>query len=167
MTVDQFLTFAAFFVMAAITLIGGILVATVRNVMHAALALIVCFFGVAGIYVLLEAGFVAVVQVLVYVGAIAVLILFAIMLTRGLMTRTTGPENGQWIAAGGIAVLLFAALFFVAIGTNWPDKAPIQITGDLVPKIGAELVGTYVLPFEIASLLLLAALIGAIVIARE
>ncbi len=167
MTTEQAVTYVAFFVLSAITLIGALMVATLRNIMHSALALMMSFFGVAGIYVLLEAGFVASVQVLVYVGAIAVLILFAIMLTRGLMTRTTGPENGQWIAAGGIAVLLFAALFFVAIGTNWPDKAPIQITGDLVPKIGAELVGTYVLPFEIASLLLLAALIGAIVIARE
>ncbi len=166
MTVDQFITFAAFFVLAAITLIGGILVATVRNVMHAALALIVCFFGVAGIYVLLEAGFVAVVQVLVYVGAIAVLILFAVMLTRGLMTQTLPSENGQWIGAAGIALFLFAALFFVVIGTNWP-VSPAQITGDMIPQIGTQLVGTYVLPFEIASLLLLAALIGAIVIARD
>ncbi len=166
MTVDQFLTFAAFFVLAAVTLVGGILVATVRNIMHAALALIVCFFGVAGIYVLLEAGFVAVVQVLVYVGAIAVLILFAVMLTRGLMTRTLPAENGQWIGAAGIALFLFAALFFVVIGTNWPIS-PAQISGDMIPRIGTELVGTYVLPFEIASLLLLAALIGAIVIARD
>ncbi len=166
MTVDQFLTFAAFFVLAAVTLVGGILVATVRNIMHAALALIVCFFGVAGIYVLLEAGFVAVVQVLVYVGAIAVLILFAVMLTRGLMTRTLPAENGQWIGAAGIALFLFAALFFVVIGTNWPIS-PAQISGDMIPQIGTELVGTYVLPFEIASLLLLAALIGAIVIARD
>ncbi len=166
MTVEQLLTFAAFFVFAAITLIGGILVATLRNIMHAALALIVCFFGVAGIYVLLEAGFVAVVQVLVYIGAIAVLILFAVMLTRGLMTRTLPAENGQWIGAAGIALLLFAALFFVVIGTAWPIS-PAQITGDMIPQIGTQLVGTYVLPFEIASLLLLAALIGAIVIARD
>ncbi len=166
MTTEQAVTYVAFFVLSAITLIGGLLVATLRNIMHSALALIMSFFGVAGIYILLEAGFVAAVQVLVYIGAIAVLILFAIMLTRGLMTKTTAPENSQWIAAAGISLLLFAALFFIAIGTNW-QIAPIQITGDLIPKIGSELVGTYVLPFEIASLLLLAALIGAIVIARE
>lgn len=166
MTSDQAVTYAAFFVLAAITLFGAILVATLRNVMHSALALMMAFFGVAGIYVLLEAGFVAAVQVLVYVGAIAILILFAIMLTRGLMSRTLPADNNQWIAAAGVAILLFLVLFFIAIGTNW-RVSPIQVTGDLIPQIGTELVGTYVLPFEVASLLLLAALIGAIVIARE
>ncbi len=166
MTTEQALTFAAFFVFAGITVFGGLLVATLRNVMHAALALMLSFFGVAGLYVVLDAGFIAAVQVLVYIGAITVLILFAIMLTRGLMTKTLAPDNNQWIAAAGIALLLFVALFFVAVGTNWPT-APAQTVGDMIPKIGAELVTTYVLPFEIASLVLLAALIGAIVIARE
>ena len=166
MTTEQALTFVAFFIFAGITLFGGILVATMRNVMHAALCMMMCFFGVAGIYIVLEAGFIAAVQVLVYIGAIAVLILFAIMLTRGLMTKTLAPANSQWIAGGAIALLLFMVLAFVAIGTNWP-VSPIQITGDMIPKIGVELMTTYVLPFEIASLLLLAALIGAIVIARE
>ncbi len=166
MTTEQALVYVAFFVMAAITLIGGFLVATMRNVMHAALALLLSFFGVAGLYVILNAGFIAVVQILVYMGAIAVLILFAIMLTRGLMTRTLAPENSQWIAAAVIGLLLFTVLFFIIIGTNWPIS-PTTLTGDMIPKIGTELVTTYVLPFEIASLLLLAALIGAIVIARE
>ncbi len=166
MTTDQVLLFISFFVLGAITLVGGLLVASLRNVMHAALGMMMSFFGVAGIYVLLDAGFLAAVQVLVYVGAIAVLMLFAIMLTRGLMTRTLAPENAQWIAAAATALLLFVVLFFVSVGTNWP-VAPMQITGDIIPKIGTELVTTYVLPFEIASLLLLAALIGAIVIARE
>jgi NADH:ubiquinone oxidoreductase subunit 6 (subunit J) len=166
MTTEQALTFAAFFVFAGITLVGGLLVASLRNVMHAALALMLSFFGVAGLYIILEAGFIAAVQVLVYIGAIAVLILFAIMLTRGLMTKTLAPENSQWIAALAIALLLFTALFFVVVGTHWP-VSPAQVVGDMIPKIGTELVTTYVLPFEISSLLLLAALIGAIVIARE
>ncbi len=166
MTTEQVLLYVAFFVLGAITLVGALLVAGLRNVMHAALGLMMSFFGVAGIYVLLDVGFLAAVQVLVYVGAIAVLILFAIMLTRGLMTKTLAPENSQWIGAAAIGLLLFVVLFFISIGTNWP-VAPPQLTGDLIPKIGTELVTTYVLPFEIASLLLLAALIGAIVIARE
>lgn len=167
MLTDQVITLIAFFVLAAITLVGGLLVAFLRNIMHAALGLMMTFVGVAGIYLLLEAEFVAAVQVLIYVGAISVLILFAIMLTRGLMTRTLAPENNQWIAAGGLAILLFAALFFITIGTNWP-LGPQALAGtNLIPKIGTELVTTYVLPFEVASILLLAALVGAIVIARE
>ena len=166
MTTEQALVYVAFFIVAAITLVGGFLVASLRNVMHAALALMLSFFGVAGMYVILDAGFIAAVQVLVYIGAIAVLILFAIMLTRGLMTKTLAAENSQWIAAAVIGLLMFTVLFFVVVGTNWP-VSPSQVVGDMIPKIGTELVTTYVLPFEIASLLLLAALIGAIVIARE
>lgn len=166
MTTEQFLTYVAFFVLSAITLAGAIMVATLRNIMRAALCMMLCFFGVAGLYLLLEAGFVAVVQVLIYVGAIAVLILFAVMLTRGLMTGTSASENSQWIAGAFVALLLFSALGFLIIQTNW-NIAPPQIAGDMVPKIGTELMTTYVLPFEVASLLLLAALIGAIVIARE
>jgi NADH:ubiquinone oxidoreductase subunit 6 (subunit J) len=88
------------------------------------------------------------------------------MLTRGLMTKTLAPENSQWIAGLGLAVLLFAVLFFVIVGTTWPVGQTIN-TSNLIPQIGTELVTTYVLPFEAASLLLLAVLIGAIVIARE
>jgi NADH:ubiquinone oxidoreductase subunit 6 (subunit J) len=166
MTTEQALMYVAFFVLAAVALIGGLLVASLRNIMHAALGLLMSFVGVAGIYILLEAEFVAAVQVLVYIGAIAVLILFAIMLTRGLMTKTLAPENNQWVAGAGVALLLFAILFFVIVGTNWPVGSTIN-TSNLIPQIGTELVTTYVLPFEAASLLLLAALIGAIVIARE
>ncbi len=167
MSIDLLLTYVAFFVLAAITIIGGLLVAFVRNIMHAALALMMAFMGVAGIYLLLEAEFIAAVQVLIYVGAIAVLILFAIMLTRGLMTRTLPPENNQWLAAGGLALLLFVALVYIAVTTHWPVGTQALAGTDLIPKIGTELVTTYVLPFEVASILLLAALIGAIVIARE
>ena len=82
------------------------------------------------------------------------------------MTRTLAPSNSQWVGALGLALLLFAVLFFVAVGTRWPLGQTIN-TADLVPQIGQQLVTTYVVPFEAASLLLLAALIGAIVIARE
>ena len=166
MLTGEFLTYAAFYVMAAIALVGALLAVTRRNLLHAALGLIMSFFGVAGIYFVLEAEFVAIVQVLIYVGAIAVLILFVIMLTRGLMQSTTRAENTQWLAAAFIAVLLFASLFIVVVGTNW-RVAPAATVTDVIPKIGTELMTTYVLPFEIASLLLLAALVGAIVVARE
>lgn len=166
MLTAELLTYVAFFIMAAITLIGGLLVVSLRNLLRSALALIMTFMGVAGIYLLLEAEFVAAVQVLIYVGAIAVLILFAIMLTRGMMRGTESMQNTQWIAAAGIALLLFVALFMVAIGTTW-HTTQAAVKTDLIPRIGMELMTTYVLPFEVASLLLLAALVGAMVIARE
>lgn len=166
MTVDQVLTYTAFFIMAGLTLLGGVLVVSFRNILHAALALMLSFVGVAGIYVLLEAEFIAAAQVLVYVGAISILIIFAIMLTRGLMKGGEPSQNRQWIAAAAVSLFLFAVLFFVSIGTAWP-LAQTTVNTDLIPKIGTELMTTYVLPFEVASLLLLAALVGAIVIARE
>ena len=113
-----------------------------------------------------RAEFVAVVQILVYIGAISILILFAVMLTRGLMKRDLPAQNAQWIAAAFISLLLFAALLYVAISTNW-RAVETKVAGDLIPKIGTELMTTYLLPFEAVSLLLLAALVGAIVIARE
>ncbi|MBI3915284.1 MAG: NADH-quinone oxidoreductase subunit J, partial [Chloroflexi bacterium] len=145
---------------------GALITVGARNLLHSALGLVVALVGVAAIYFLLEAEFLAVVQILIYVGAIAVLFLFAVMLTRGLMTGNLQAFNGQWIAAAIVAVLLFGIFFFVAIGTRWPLKE-FAVTTDLTPKIGEQLMTTYVLPFEVASLLLLAALVGAIVIARE
>jgi NADH:ubiquinone oxidoreductase subunit 6 (subunit J) len=166
MTADLFLTNVAFYVFGAIALIGALIAVAQQNILRAALGLIVSFMGVAGIYFVLEAEFIAVVQILVYVGAIAILILFAVMLTRGLMRSAASAHNSQWIGAGMVSVLLFALLAMVALGTKWNVGAQ-KITGDLIPKIGTELMTTYLLPFEAVSLLLLAALVGAIVIARE
>ena len=166
MSTNLALSYAGFFVMAAIALAGGLIAVSNRNILRAALGLILSFMGVAGTYFMLEAEFVAVVQILIYIGAISVLILFAVMLTRGLMRSDLSAQNSQWIAAAALAILLFSMLFLVVVGTNW-NVAPAQITTDLIPKLGTELMTTYLLPFEAVSLLLLAALVGAIVIARE
>jgi NADH:ubiquinone oxidoreductase subunit 6 (subunit J) len=166
MSTPLFLTYVAFFVMAAVALVGGVVMVSARNILRAALGLIIALVGIAGIYFVLEAEFVAVVQILVYVGAISILILFAVMLTRGLMRRDLPAQNSQWIAAAFLSLILFAALVFVALTANW-HAVDTKITTDLIPKIGTELVTTYLLPFEAISLLLLAALVGAIVIARE
>lgn len=170
MSLNDALYYLVFFVLAAVTLIAGLLVVTVRNVVYAALALVGAFFGVAGLYLLLEAEFLAVVQVLIYVGAISVLILFAIMLTRGLMSTAQTGVNAQWAAAALIAVFLFLGMFLVAGRGPWPlntDPNTQKITTDLVPQLGTLLVTTYVLPFEVVSVLLLGALVGALLIARE
>lgn len=166
MTADLFLTNVAFFVVGAIALVGALIAVSAQNILRAALGLIVSFMGVAGIYFVLEAEFIGVVQILVYVGAIAILILFAVMLTRGLMASKGPAHNTQWIGAAFVALMLFLVLSAIAVGTKWNVVAR-QVSGDLIPQIGTELMTTYVLPFEAVSLLLLAALIGAIVIARE
>ena len=166
MSTNLALSYLGFGVMAAIALIGALIAVSNRNILRAALGLILSFMGVAGIYFMLEAEFVAVVQILIYVGAIAVLILFAVMLTHGLMRHDLAAQNSQWVAVAVLALALFFALFLVVTGANW-NTTSTQVTTDLIPKIGTELMTTYLLPFEAISLLLLAALVGAIVIARE
>jgi NADH:ubiquinone oxidoreductase subunit 6 (subunit J) len=120
-------------------------------------------------YVLLEAGFLAAVQILVYVGAISILIIFAIMLTRRLMGKDLVQRNAQWGISGLVALLLFSVLGFVLLRVDWPVVEVIegQVTRESISILGQELMNTYVVPFEVASVLLLAALVGSIIIARE
>jgi len=157
------LVFAA---ISLVTLGGAIAVVTNKNILHSAYFLVLAFVGVASVYVLLEAPFIAVIQVLIYIGAIAILIIFAIMLTRRLMSKDMEERNQQWIWAALGALLLFGVLGWLVYNANWPvieaavPKEPITLMGE-------ELLSTYVVPFEIASVLLLAALVGSILIGRE
>ena len=165
-----------FIIIALMTLIAAWFVVTDRNLFHAALALMASFLGVAGLYVLLEAGFLAAAQLLVYIGAISILVIFAIMMTRRLMQTTETAFNSQWQMGIVTALLLFAVLFFVIVqfwpmtpaagATGRPDVAP-DLLAATVDQLGVALVSVdqYVLPFEVASVLLLAALIGSIAVA--
>lgn len=155
------------FVVLAVAAIGSAIgVVTSRNIFYSALFLIACLFMVAGFYVLLEAPFLAAVQVLVYVGAIAVLIIFAVMLTERMMSKETSAWNEQWWVALVVAICLAAVLVYVVATASWPvTEAPAA--PDAIVALGKTLMSTYVLPFEVASVLLLMALIGAIVVARE
>jgi NADH-quinone oxidoreductase subunit J len=155
-----------FFLVAALTLIAGFMTVTLRNVFHAGLALVGTFFGVAAIYLMLEAEFLAIVQVLIYIGAIAVLILFAVMLTRTLMKSQDSNINGQWAWAALAIGVLFLGMFLVILQVPWVHSGA-AVYLDLVPFLGTQLLTTYLLPFEVVSVLLLAALIGAFIIARE
>lgn len=155
-----------FILLSAITLGAGAAVVTNRNILHSALYLILSFVGVAGLYILLEAGFLAVVQILVYVGAIAVLIVFAIMLTRRLMSPDMIQRNAQWFWSALGAAALFAVLSLVLWRVDWP-VVESTVPENSVQLLGEELINTYLIPFEVASLLLLIALVGAILIARE
>ncbi|MCU0481284.1 MAG: NADH-quinone oxidoreductase subunit J [Anaerolineae bacterium] len=159
----------AFGLFTLLTLGGAFGVVTTRNLVRGAIWLIVSLFGIAGFFVLLSAPFLASVQVLVYIGAIGILFSFAVMLTRG-MTNLKERFNSQWWLAALAAVIAFMLLMVGVIipvfgNTGAPVSDQVQTTVDL----GVALVSgnQYVLPFEVASLLLTAAMIGAIVIARE
>jgi NADH-quinone oxidoreductase subunit J len=163
----------AFFVFALFVLGGGWGVITTRNLVHGTLYLILSLFGVAGFFVLLSAPFLAVVQVLVYIGAIAILIVFAVMLTRS-MTSLQEVVNRQWALSAVVAVLMFVLLTVAVILPVWGQNGslagqPVSEVVATTTDLGKALVdgNQYVLPFEVASLLLTAAMIGAIVIARD
>lgn len=156
-----------FFLIAGLTLTAAFLTVLVRNIFHAALSLVGTFFGVAAIYLMLEAEFLAIVQVLIYIGAIAVLILFAVMLTRGLMKRDTISFNKQWAWAALAISTLFLGMFILILQVPWLQSGGTAVYADTVPFLGQQLLTTYILPFEVVSVLLLAALVGAFIIARE
>jgi NADH-quinone oxidoreductase subunit J len=157
-----------FVVFGAVTLGAGLMVVTRRNVFHAALFLILSFFGVAGLYVLLEAPFLAGVQLFIYVGGIAILIIFAIMLTRNMMNPDVLGANQQWWTAALVAVLLCGVLGWVVLNHDW-GTTPGPVPEHSIALLGQTLTDPqgFVLPFELASVLLLVALIGAVTIARE
>lgn len=155
-----------FGVIAAVMAVSAIRVVTTRNVVHAALYLVVVLAGVAAQYVLLAAEFTAVVQVLVYIGAIIVLFLFGIMLTRAPIGKLSDLDNDQrWVAAV-VSVFLLAlmgATLWDAFGRQKVGLDSPQTTA----QVGDAIFQTYVVPFEVVSVLLTAALVGAIVIARR
>jgi NADH-quinone oxidoreductase subunit J len=160
-----------FIITAAVTLGGAVMVVTVRNLIHAALWLILSLFGVAVIYALLSATFFTVVQVVIYIGAIAILMIFAIMLTRRVKQDTGRTVNKGWWVAGLLSLLLFTSLIWLfSTWSGFRTPMPELATDvDTIKVLGAALVSPnqYVLPFEVASVLLLAALIGSVVVAWE
>ena len=183
-----------FWILSVMAVVGALGVVMVPDLFRAALLLIVVFLAVAGFFILLSAEFLAVVQVLIYVGAIAILIIFAVMLTRDVQHGNL--PNRMQMPAAVLAALLFAALVAVAVDTQWEflpaeqqervdlvqTSAVTTLTGDVLTEAGitspeeqAEvqnagladlLISDYVLPFEAVSVLLLAALIGALVLVR-
>lgn len=154
----------AFWVLAVTTVGAALMVAAVRNLLHAVLFLVLSFVGVAGLYITLSADFVAVAQVLIYAGAIAVLVLFAIMLTP--RAARDNAEGALWAPALVLAGLVATTISLIATRTDWAtsDRGPFSTTAS---EIGNALLDPFVLPFEIASVVLVAAMIGAIAIVRE
>jgi NADH-quinone oxidoreductase subunit J len=161
-----------FYVIAAGMVGAAVAVVTTRNVVRAALYLIAVFAGVAAQFILLAAEFVAVTQVLIYIGAIMVLMLFGIMLTRARIGRDVDMTNDHWWVGLGTALLLTAVMAYSLIDRWGDDALPADrqvnsVGGSNTATVSDSIFSQYLIPFEIVSVLLLAALVGAIVIARK
>ena len=175
----------AFWVIAISTIVAAVAVVQLKDLFRAALFLVVSFIGVAGMFVLLRAEFLAAVQILIYVGAISVLIIFAVLMTRDV--EEGSPSNQLRIPVGIVVALFLAVAIFVAVDTDWTLLEPAmsgegagnvvlsadsivkvnEVFSNTVPMIARLLVNDFVLAFEVASVLLLAAVIGALALIRE
>lgn len=160
----------AFWIISGLTVLGALMAVTLRNLVHCVLSLILFFLGIAAHYFLLRADFIGAVQILIYIGAVAVLILFAIMLTRN-VTGTEGPREVlgvKWWAGSIIAGVMAAMLCWAAQGDALSKALPAgDQTHISIAAIGQGFIGDWIVPFEIMAVLLTAALIGAVVIALE
>ena len=161
------LSAVVFYLLAALAVVGAAGVALSSNIIYSALSLMISFLGVAGLYVLLYAEFVAGVQVLIYVGGVLVLTLFAVMLTQGIRdvevsNRSVARPLGLFIVAGTFVVMMQAYLAAAWHAADAKASMPSSTYG-----IGDALLGPYVLPFEIASIVLLTVLVGAVVLSRK
>ena len=163
---DHLLYAVMFYALAALVLLSGMAVVLLRNVVHAAVALIACFFFVAWVYLALNADLLWVAQLLIYAGAIPVLIVFAIMFTRRSMSDTSNADTGNRVWAALVSAAVFGLLLAVLLPTSWFAGKWPGLSGT-TQTIGLELVNRYSVPFELVSVLLLAALIGAVILARR
>ena len=164
------LTNFIFYGFALMTVGSALLVVTVRNIVHAAFSLMVTLFGVAGLYVFLQADFLAATQVIVYVGGILVLILFGVMMTSGRLEMRIHIERGQLLLGGLVALALLMLLLTVIANTPvWKNRTDDGTAlAPTTEKIGELILqGPFLLPFEVVSVLLLVALIGAALISRK
>ncbi len=156
-----------FAVIAVLTLAGAVSAMTLRNLVHCALMLMVALAGLAAFYLQLEAQFVGFAQILIYIGAVAILIVFAILLTRGSEPPRQSLFSSSWVLGVAVAVTVFGLLSAVILSSQAMThelRPPPETT---VRQIGTQMMGKYILPLEVIGLLLTAALIGAVVIAME
>ena len=158
-----------FFGLGAVILLAACMVVSTRNLVHAALWLIVTLFGVAVLYASLNAGFLAVVQVVVYIGAIAILFIFAVMLTRKEIRDRGAQHNRGWWLSAVVAAVSFGAIVWMLSGWPGGDRLLEAMPSDFdaIGLLGDALISpdAFVLPFEVASVLLVAALVGAVYVA--
>jgi NADH-quinone oxidoreductase subunit J len=154
-----------FYLLAALTVAGGLAAVLLKNTVHCALALTVAFAGLAFLYLNLDAQFAGFAQILVYIGAVAILVVFAILLTKGSETPKDGVFSKTWLAGLAVAAGVFAVLGWAVLQTApmLPKATPAPAV--TLGQIGNALVDRYVLPLEIVAVLLTVALIGAVIVA--
>jgi len=151
-----------------ITIGSAVCVVTVRNLVHAAFWLMITLFCVAALYVFLKADFLAATQVVVYVGGILVLVLFGVMMTSGKLDMNLRTERGQLVLGGIVSAGIFVILLLVVNQTEWEiSQIPFDAGEGTTKLIGEAIMGDFLLPFEAASIILLIALIGAVLITRK
>lgn len=163
---SNFWSIGAFYTLALVIVVSGILVVLMKNIVHSVLWLAVCFIGMAGLFLTLDADFVAAVQVLVYAGAVCIMVVLGIMVIRRADMKLSNPFNTQVYAAAGVVALVLAVCTFLAAKTEWLVSRA-RVPERTVEAIGTLLLSKYVIPFEVVAVLLLVALIGALLIARE
>jgi NADH-quinone oxidoreductase subunit J len=158
---------AIFYVLSAVMVASAVMTITRKNPVHSAVFLVLAFLCLAGIFVILEAEFLAAVQVLVYAGGIMVLFLFVVMLVN--LDETEGPAR-TWQAAVGSLLVVGLVLLLMSTFVDWrppavPEAPALREGGGNLQAVGASLYQDYLLPFEVASLLLLVAMVGAVILA--
>jgi len=155
-----------FYVIAVTMIIGAICVVTLKNIFHCTLSLALVAMGAAGLYFMLDAEFLAVVQVLVYVGAVVTLIAFVVMLTQRVSGKEFKQSNEQKALSFFVSFVILGLFLWKLPNVAWKTSAPTNQLAD-IQTIGNALLTNYIFPFEIISVILLVALIGAIVLARR
>jgi NADH-quinone oxidoreductase subunit J len=157
----------AFYLLAVLTLGGALAAVLLKNTVHCALALTVAFAGLALLFLQLDAQFAGFAQIMIYIGAVAILVVFAILLTRGSETPTDGVLSRRWFAGLAIAAAVFSVIGWAVLQSTQALPHQLAAPAVTVQDIGVALMGRYVLPLEILALLLTAATIGAVIVAMH
>ncbi|KQL39912.1 NADH:ubiquinone oxidoreductase subunit J [Bacillus sp. FJAT-25509] len=156
----------AFFLLSLSAILGGVMMLNSTKVMHMMLSLVLTFISIAGIYVLLSAEFVAVVQILIYSGAVTILMIFGIMLTKHDIESEKPKRNWRNIAAF-IGIVAFGVVMFLGVNGLSIDAPDVDLATNNTKNIGLQLFTNHIVPFEVMSVLLLIALVGAIILAKS
>ena len=156
-----------FIIISALTIAAAVAAMSLRNLVHCALAVAAAFGGLAAAYLQLDAQFVGFAQVLVYIGAVAILIVFAILLTRGGEAPEKSVFSATWFTGLAVAMVVFGVLAWTIVKSAASQREPAQTADATVKQIGDALMTNFVLPLEVVGLLLTAALIGAVIIAMK
>jgi NADH-quinone oxidoreductase subunit J len=156
-----------FFILGVLTVAGAAAALTLRNLVHCVLALMLAFVGLAGLYLQLDAQFIGFAQILVYIGAVAILIVFAILLTRGAESPSQSIVSPSWAASGVVSVAVFGVLAWTIRSSMATRHATPPQPEATVKQIGVAMMSGFALPLEVVGLLLTAALIGAVTIAMQ